>query len=183
MTHLTDEQLNEYLDSPPVPGLPSPVALHLDTCDECQTRLNDLRAVFTALESLPEVKLSRDLTSSVMAKLRPSWGGLPIRPARTWTWLSLTQALGALVIFAWLASSFVLPPEIATYQPPTFDSLVVSALQLLSSFTFEAPTLTIQSSTIDLQSTTILTFIVSAAVLWLVGNGLLLRAPLQGSRK
>ncbi|MBV6394926.1 MAG: hypothetical protein HFACDABA_00497 [Anaerolineales bacterium] len=180
MTHLTDDQLNEALDKT---IFDNSILGHLDTCAECQARLKDLRAVFTALESANEIQLSRDLTSSVMAKLTPSWGGILSRFTRTWKWLSLAQAIGAVAILAWLASSFILPPEVATYQPPTFDTLLASTLQLFSSFTFAAPTFEFQSSTIDLQSTTILTFIVSAAILWLVGNGLLLRSPLRDSRK
>ena len=177
MTHLTDEQLNEVLDGA---IFDNSILGHLDTCPDCQARLEELHFVFTTLETLPEVAMPRDLTSSVVANFPvKSWGGLPIRPTRTWNWLSLAQTLGAFAILAWLASSFVLPPEIATYQPPTFDSLLTSVLSMLSSIStnIQAPTFDFRLLTIDLQSTTILTFIVSAAVLWLVGNGLLLRAP------
>ena len=179
MTHLTDDQLNEVLDKTIIDNS---ITRHLDTCVDCQTRLDELRVVFTTLESLPEIKPSRDLTASVLANLPTSWGGMVSRRTHTWTWLSLAQALGAFAILAWLASSFVLPPEIATYQPPTFDSLLASAIQMLSSFTFETPTFDLQPSTIDLQSTTILMFVISAAILWLVGNGLLLRTPQRNNK-
>ena len=179
MTHLTDDQLNEFLDNS---NLDNSMIRHLDTCSDCQTRLGDLRSVFTALESLTEVQPPRDLTESILTKLSPAWGGMAFRRTRTWTWHSLAQALGAFAILAWLASSFVLPPEIATYQPPTFDSLLASVIQMLSSFTFEAPTFDLQPSIIDLQSTTILMFIISAVVLWLVGNGLLLRPPQRNNK-
>ena len=181
MTHLTDDQLNEVLDGA---IFDDSILGHLDACVECQTRLEDLRALFATFESLPEVE-SPDLTASVMAKLPArSWGGLPIRPTRTWTWLSLAQALGAFAILAWLASSFVLPPEIAAYQPPTVDSLLATVFSIVSSISnnLQTPTFDFQPLTIDLQSTTILTFIISAAVLWLVGNGLLLRAPQRNNR-
>lgn len=180
MTHLTDDQLNEILDDT---IFDNSITRHLEACADCQTRLDELRVVFSALESLTEVQPPRDLTSSVMAKLSPAWGGVIFRQTRTWTWLSLAQALGAIAILAWLASSFVLPPEIATYQPPTIDSLLASVIQMLSSFTFQAPTFNLQPSIIDLQSTTILMFVISAAILWFVGNGLLLRTPSRGSRK
>ena len=204
MTHLTDEQLNEYLDAgtqvdmytrtqvhlTPDTSHLTPLTRHLDTCPDCQTRLEELRSLFTAIESLPEVA-SPDLTSFVMAKLpAPSWGGMVSRRTRTWTWLSAAQALGALAILAWLASSFVLPPEIATYQPPTIDSLLVSMVSSLTAFTLDLSTFNEQissfifhPSSLDLQSTTILTFVISAAILWLVGNGLLLRTPARDSRK
>lgn len=174
MTHLTDDQLNEVLDNS---ILDTSTLRHLDTCTDCRTRLEDLRSVFTTLEAIPEVQPPRDLTASILSHLPASWGGMASRRTRTWTWLSAAQALGAFAILAWFASSFVLPPEIATYQLPTFDSLLASAIQMLSSFTFETPTFEFQTTAIDLQSTTILTFVISAVVLWLVGNGLLLRAP------
>lgn len=180
MTHLTDDQLNEYLDNS---TLENSSIRHLDTCKDCQFRLEELRSVFTAIESLPEIAMPRDLTTSIMVKLSPSWGGLSIRHAKTWTWLSLAQAIGAFAILAWLASSFTLPPEIAAYQPPTLDTLLASVFQLLSSFTFETPTFEFQSTTIDLQSRTILMFVISAIVLWFVGNGLLLRTPQRNNNK
>jgi len=179
MTHLTDDQLNEYLDNS---TLENSSIRHLDTCKDCQFRLEELRSVFTALESLTELQPPRDLTSTIMAKLSPVWGGMASRPTKTWTWLSAAQAIGAFAILAWLASSFTLPPEIATYQPPTFDTLLASVFQLLSSFTFETPTFEFQSTTIDLQSTTILMFVISAIMLWLVGNGLLLRTPQRNNK-
>lgn len=180
MTHLTDDQLNEILDGS---IFDNSMIRHIDTCTDCRARLEDLRSVFVALESLPEVQPPRDLTSSVLAKLPASaWGGLAIRPTKTWTWLSVAQALGAFAIFAWLASSFTLPPEIASYQPPTLDSLIASGISMLSSFTFAVPTFEFQTTAIDLQSTTILMFVISAIVLWLVGNGLLLRTPQRNNK-
>ena len=187
MTHLTDDQFNEILDGT---IFDNSITRHLEACADCQTRLDDLRAVFSMLESIPEVQPPRDLTASVMAKLSPAWGGMPhrtrrvIRPTKTWTWLSVAQAIGALAIFAWLASSFTLPPEIAAYQPPTFDTLLASILSMLSSISFEIDlsSFIFQPSSLDLQSTTILMFIVSAVVLWLVGNGLLLRTPQRNNK-
>jgi len=176
MTHLTDDQLNEALDNS---LFDNSILGHLDACVECRMKLEDLRSIFAVIDSLPEVKPPRDLTASILARLPQR-----ISP-RTWTWLSLAQALGAFAILAWLASSFILPPEIAAYQPPTFDSMLASVLLALSSFPFEIDpsSFIFPPSSFDLQSTTILMFIISAAILWLVGNGLLLRAPLRDSRK
>jgi hypothetical protein len=173
MTHLTDEQLNEVLDDA---IFDHSILGHLDACPDCKQRLDEMRALFADIESLPELALPRDLTASVIVKLPAP------RTVRPWTWLSAAQAVGAFAILTWLASSFVLPTEIATYQPPTFNSLLASVLQLLSSFTFEAPTFDLKPLTIDLQSTAILAFIVSAAILWLVGNGLLLRTPQRNNQ-
>lgn len=184
--HLTDDQLNEYLDAGT--HVDRYTRTHLDACVDCRARFDDLRAVFTALESLPEAKLPRDLTASILARLPQKH----ISPA--WRWFFAAQVVGALAIAAWLSSSFELPSTILAYQPPTFDSLLASLFTFLASFSFELPTFDLQLSTInfDLQlstfnvqlSTLNLTFLlVSAAALWLVGNGLLLRAPARRSRK
>ena len=171
--HLTDNQLNEILDR-----LADTATLrHVDTCSDCRARLDDLRLMFAMLESLPEVTPPRDLTASILTRLPQR----QISP--TWKWLFAAQATAALAIVASQASSFALPPEIATYQPPTLDSLLASVIGLISSLKFELPTLNYQVSAVDLQSTTILLFVVSAVVLWLVGNGLLLRGTTSRSRK
>ncbi|MEW5940541.1 MAG: hypothetical protein AB1750_12805 [Chloroflexota bacterium] len=208
MNHLTDEQLNELLDvhrytgtqvhrdtskrAPLVPHPPSPdtrpsspVTRHLDTCPDCRARLEELRAVFTALASLPEVQLSRDLAPSILAQIPASWGWMASRPTRAQKWIFAAQSLAALGIFAWLATSFILPPEITNYQLPTFDSLLASILLVLSSFSFEVDpsSFIFQPSSFDLESSLVVTFIVSAFLLWLVGNRLLLGAPIRESRK
>ncbi len=195
--HLTDDQLNELLD-----GLAdASIHQHLDTCSDCRARLEDLRAVFTALESLPEATLTRDLTASILAHLPQK----QVTPA--WKWLFAAQTIGALAIASWLASFFELPAAILAYQPPTFDSLLASFFLFLtsfsfpfsfelpsfddlssfifhpSSFTFPPSSFIFHLSSLDLQSTTIVTLVVAVVALWVVGNGVLLRAPAKGSRR
>jgi anti-sigma factor RsiW len=183
--HLTDDQLNEILDAPalsevegsPVPRPPSSVARHLDTCADCRARLADLRAVFTALESLPEVNPPRDLTQAILARLPQR------QTSPAWKWLFAAQALGALAIAASLASSFAMPLEIATYQPPTFDSLLASVVGFLSTTSLKTPSFTIPTFNLEFSTFNLTVFIVSAALLWLVGNGFLLRGATSRSRK
>ena len=59
--HLTDQELNEYLDNETVNR--AEIEMHLDSCDECAARLSTLQALFADLDSLPEVTLSRDLAA------------------------------------------------------------------------------------------------------------------------
>jgi hypothetical protein len=176
--HLTDNQLNEILDG-------RAASRHLDDCPDCRARLDDLRVLFTALESLPEAKLTRDLTASILARL-PQRHDSP-----AWRWLFAAQIVGAIAITAWLASSFEMPTIILAYQPPSLDSLLASLFVFLSSFSFELPTFDLQLTIINLQlptfnlelSTFNLTLlIVSTAALWVVGNSLLLRTPARNSR-
>ena len=180
--HLTDNQLNEILDASPVTS--SPVTHHLEDCPDCRARLEDLRVIFLALESLPEVKLPRDLTAAILAQIKPAWGGMAFRPT-TWKWIFAAQTFGALAIAAWLSSSFELPASFLTYQPPTLDSLLASLFAFLSSFSFELPTFDVHLSTFNFQLSTfnLTLLIVSAAALWVVGNGLLLRGTTARSKK
>ena len=194
--HLTDDQLNEILDASPI--IPTP--RHLDDCPECRARLDDLRAVFLALESLPEAKLPRDLTASVLSQLEPMWGEMAFRHSPKLNWLFAAQTIAALAIAAWLSSSFELPASFLTYQPPTLDSLLASFFELTSSFSFKLPTFNVQPSMFNFQLSTLnfelstfnLTLlIVSAAALWVVGNAFLLRGAtsrrrpefIEGARK
>ena len=83
--HLTDEQLNEYLDNETANR--AEIETHLDSCDECAARLSTLQTLFADLDSLPEVTLSRDLA----ARFRPRPSLTPQLPR----WLTLTATLQA----------------------------------------------------------------------------------------
>ena len=83
--HLTNEQLNEYLDNASTER--AFIESHLDSCDECAARLSTLQVLFGDLDSLPEVTLSRDIA----ARFRPR----PSLPAQLPRWLTLTASLQA----------------------------------------------------------------------------------------
>ena len=175
--HLTDSQLNEILDG----RAESP---HLATCPDCRARLDDLHVVFAALESLPEQRLSRDLTASILARLQQR------RVSPVWRWAFIAQSLGALGLLSLLLYNVELPAEILNYQPPTLDSLLASFFAFISSLSFELPTFDLQPfggaqgmlSTFNFQSDTVTLLAISAALLWLIGNSLLLRTPARRSR-
>jgi hypothetical protein len=69
MNHLTETQLNEYLDS--LMDAPAQTALqvHIAGCAECRERLAALQAVFQALSTLPEETPMQDLTPSILQAL------------------------------------------------------------------------------------------------------------------
>jgi hypothetical protein len=69
MNHLTETQLNEYLDQMLDENLQQKVQAHLDTCEQCQAELAELEILFATLNELPEVPLTRDLTPGVLAHL------------------------------------------------------------------------------------------------------------------
>ncbi|MEK7325637.1 MAG: zf-HC2 domain-containing protein, partial [Chloroflexota bacterium] len=70
MTHLNDTDFSEYLDSALDAARRAEVESHLAACPACAARLAELRALFAALESLPDAPLERDLSSAVMESIR-----------------------------------------------------------------------------------------------------------------
>jgi hypothetical protein len=81
MEHLTEEQLNEYLDN----SLEAPelarMGAHLTDCPDCRGRLASLEAIFQALAALPEETPGHELTSSVLKALPNGSAGLGWRLA------------------------------------------------------------------------------------------------------
>ena len=69
MEHLTETQLNEYLDGILDASSQAFLDAHLSGCTDCQERLASLQAVFQALATLPEETMKQDLTSSVLQAL------------------------------------------------------------------------------------------------------------------
>ena len=158
--HLTDDQLNEYLDHESAER--TEIESHLSSCDECARRLAALERLFSEIESLPDVQL----TSPIVVPI-PSASPLP-------RWLSLTAILQ--VAFALLTVILAAP----------FITNLLSAIQLQLQWrtwlvglsTFQLPTLP-RMPTLETSSLMLLSTLVVASILWLVGNGLLLRRQLK----
>ncbi len=199
MNHLSDSQLNEYLDHTLDASTRRVVESHVEICSDCRARLEELQMVFSDLRDLHEAKLLHDLTSSVMTSL-------PQKQPRTWTSLFAAQLGAALGMLIWLsvqAAKWVVP-SLAEFPFPILHfplstprfALPVSHFQLLTShfplpnlhspFSILHPPSSIlyfPSSIFDLQlskfptlqpfDTILVTVIVF--VLWLVGNFSLLR--------
>ncbi|MBN8656489.1 MAG: hypothetical protein J0M11_12180 [Anaerolineae bacterium] len=170
--HLTDEQLNEYLDSETAQR--AEIETHLDSCDECAARLSALQALFVDLDSLPEVTLSRDLAarSSPRPSLTPS---LP-------RWLTLTatlQAAAALVALIVAIPFFsIMIPQIETPSFTTWlfeiQSLWTSWLDALSNY--QLPTCQFTNlPTYPIELSTLFIALAIVSIFWIFGNGLLLR--------
>ncbi|HAV75843.1 MAG TPA: hypothetical protein DCX53_00660 [Anaerolineae bacterium] len=112
--HLTELQLNEYLDNESDDRVR--IETHLSSCDECAARLAALQALFTEIESLPELKLSTDLA----ARFVPSPNLSPQLPR----WLTLTAALQA--VLAVVAIIFAAPFMADLLAPLTASRIVPS---------------------------------------------------------
>lgn len=170
--HLTDEQLNEYLDNETANR--AEIGSHLDSCDECAARLSALQTLFADLDSLPEVTLPRDIA----ARFRPRPSLAPQLPP----WLTLTatlQAAAALValIVAIPFFSIMLPKvEMPSFTTWLFElqSIWTSWLDTLS--TFQLPNYQFTNlPTYPVELSTLFIALAIVSIFWIFGNGLLLR--------
>ena len=121
MTHLTDDQLNEYLDAALPDSARRSFEAHLEGCDQCQERLEALQYIFIGLASLPEARPSGDLTAAVLARL-------PQRQPTLWSRVFAAQAGAALGGLVRLAGEAVRTIQIA--EPASIRSLLVQFLAL-----------------------------------------------------
>jgi hypothetical protein len=171
--HLTDDQLNEYLDHESAERVQ--IELHLDSCDECTARLSTLQDLFAELESLPELALTKSLAAPFT--LRPSL------PAQLPAWLPLTVILQAAI--ALVALIIAAPFAIQLLPVVELPSLSDAFIQLQSQWTtwldmlsqFQLPTF--PTISFELSSLYLMSALAVVSVFWLVGNGLLLRNQIK----
>jgi len=172
--HISDVQLNEYLDNESTER--TQIETHLSVCDECAARLTALKTLFAEIESLPEL----ELTHSFAARFTPT----PDLPPQFPTWLTLTATLQAAVA---LITVMIAAPFISRLLPVIqMPSLIDLFLQLQSQWTawldtlstFHFPTLP-QIPTLEISSLVLALTLAGVSMLWLVGNGLLLRNQMK----
>jgi len=185
MNHITDSQLNEYLDHALDEATQRKCDLHLAACAECRARLEELQLVYSSLADMHEIRLAHDLTSSVMANL-------PRAQSQAWTPVFAAQlgaALGVLLFAAIeIAQAIRVPtipafqfpiPElrfaISNFQPPILHSpfAALDPFSVLAFPAFRLPPLT----TFRFPLSNYQTFIIGIAtlLLWFVANIVLLR--------
>jgi hypothetical protein len=171
--HLTDDQLNEYLDNETAER--AQIELHLDACDECAARLSTLQDLFAEIESLPELAL----TKSLAAPFAPR----PSLPAQLPAWLPLTvtlQATVALVVLI-IAAPFVCQ-FLPALETPSLSNVFIQLqtqwttwLDMLSQIQMPA----FSAISLELSSLYLMSALAVVSMLWLVGNGLLLRNQIK----
>jgi anti-sigma factor RsiW len=172
--HLTDEQLNEYLDNES--NERDVIESHLASCGDCTARLTALQALFAELDSLPEL----ELTHSIAARFTTQPNLIQQPPA----WLTLTAVLQTVVTLVVLAvSAPIVMSRMPPIETPSLNELLLrlqavwlTMPDLLSSFQFPAlPQLAMP----ELPSLMLASVLAAASLLWLVGNGLLLRRQVK----
>ena len=168
--HLTDDQLNEYLDNETTER--AQIEAHLTECADCAARLTALQTLFAEIESLPEVTLSRDFAAPFS---RPV--SLPAQLPRFLTLTLVLQTVIALITIL-IAAPFLTRLLPAIELPSLNEALLQLQLQwtawldMLS--IFRVPALP-QLPTLDMPSLMLTLVFVGVSALWVLGNGLLLR--------
>lgn len=168
--HLTDDQLNEYLDNEIADRVH--LELHLDSCGECAARLTALQTLFAELDSLPEVELTRSIASRITLHATSS----PQLPR----WLTLTATLqAAFALIALIVAAPFVMNLLPAIQTPSFTEIFLQMqsqwLMLFNKFTnFQFPNLP-SLPPLQIPTLTLSLALALASLLWLVGNGLLLR--------
>ena len=185
--HLTDEQLNEYLDNET--GEREAIESHLSVCAECGARLTALQTLFVEIESLPELELTSDFRERRAKQRQSLWDparvvSTPRLIPRLPRWLTLTATLQAILalIALILGAPFVmnLLPEI---EAPSLTEIFlqlqsqwVAWLEIMTAF--ELPAFP-EIPAFDVSSVVLTLTLAGASLLWVVGNGLLLRNDIR----
>jgi hypothetical protein len=117
MEHLTEEQLNEYLDNSLEAAELARMGAHLSGCPDCRARLAALQSLFQVLAALPEATPGHELTSSVLKALPNGSSGLGWR-------LAFSMQAGLSIGFLLLFSPF-LASRIAGIFPGLIAQLAV----------------------------------------------------------
>lgn len=185
MKHLDEPTLNEYLDQALKASEREAVARHLGACPECSSKMEMLKSVFTELDALPDADLERDLVPSILAHI-----ATPM-PAFKWSRVFAGQVGVVLGIVTWLSMQAVQVLRFSTLKFPEVPVLGIQTLILrLLSMRFEIPEvqiprLSFQIPTFDFQIPTLgfeissiqmTVLAISLALLWVVGNAVLLRS-------
>ena len=166
--HLTDDQLNEYLDEAITER--AFIESHLDSCHECTARLSTLQNLLTELDSLPELELTHDLAAPFIPR--------PSLPAQLPKFLTLTAVLQAAVA---LTAIGIAIPFIANLMPSiNLSAFVGVSIQLQTQWTswldalstFQLPPMP-ELPIVEMSS--LLLTLAGVSVLWILGNGLLFR--------
>lgn len=172
--HLTEDQLNEYLDHEIADR--AHIESHLATCGECAARLTALQSLFAELDSLPEVELTHSLASRITLHA-PSPSQLP----RWFTLTATLQAAFALIALI-LAAPFVMN-LLPTVETPSFTEILIQLqsqwLKIFTTITnYQLPSLP-SLPPLQIPTLTLSLALAGASLLWLVGNGLLLRRQIK----
>ncbi len=104
MSHLTEEQLNLYLDDEISTAERAAVEVHLADCDACRAELASLQTLFAALDALQPETPNADLTPFVLREIASERRRAVRRRRISWL-VPVLQGVGIvlLLVFGWSA--------------------------------------------------------------------------------
>lgn len=178
--HVTDMQLNEYLDNESTPAGRAEIELHLSSCDECAARLTAIQSLFAEIESLPDLEWTPDMAARIVSTRRLSLPQVP-----RWFTLAATLqaalALVAMIVAAPNLSSY-LTPVLQTYSLPSFQDVSIELqmnfvmwIGLIQSFQFPTFSTGLLTLPEELSTTTLSFSLIGIFIVWVIGNWWLLR--------
>lgn len=196
VNHPSESRLHAYLDRELEPDARRAVEAHLEACSGCQERVAALVTLFERLEEMPEQPLSRDLSAPVVASVRARRRESRLVARLAWAEALVAVGVGTLV---WLLTgglaisaypSLGLPGTLTRLRGLVDASvelllgLAVEFASRLNALMAEAAQLSSSPGILEppegLSWTPILALVI---VVWLIGNGVLLRGSGQrGSR-
>lgn len=176
--HLTDEQLNEYLDHESSERFQ--IDAHLASCADCAARLDVLQSLFDEIESLPDLELAHPVAARLtLPSSRP-----PTLP-RSLT-LTVTMQAALAVVTMILAAPFVNRFVSRYWLNLPVLSIGDVIVQVQSQWTlwldalsqFQLPVIP-EIPVVELSSLFMMLTVIGVSLLWLIGNGLLLRNQMK----
>jgi hypothetical protein len=171
MNHLTETQLNEFLDK--ILGLPEQgqIENHLSACADCRSKVESMQSLFQTLNTLQEEELENDLASLVLK-------GLPEKRIQ-WAWklVLAVQAGIALGLTILVVSNLLTMVSLQTLTGAITLKFPLIELPVFRPSSLVLPTIGIQTSTFNL-----IFLAASVLVLWGVGNAALLRNRKEGRK-
>jgi len=194
MHHIDDSTINEYLDFALSATRRAEVEAHLATCPACATRLTALRALFASIAALPDSPLERDLSPAILNAIKRVPTSQPaLAPA-------IRLVFAAQAILALIALAIAIPFAITVFPAGTVAQLTRQAstevAQLGEAFSAQwsttlialDSTLTSLTATPELSLPTLpmyalIAALAAATLLFIVGNGVLLRPTSRVARR
>lgn len=175
--HHPDElTLHAYLDGELEADARVRLEAHLARCAACGARLAELETLFATIEALPDVPLERDLAPAVVAALEGERAAAA--PRLRWLLAFQVAAALALLFLAWPAlgawAAAVWPGGDALRHLAARGAEALVAAGALGEFS-GAVARALPVPALSPAAWGVL--LAGAALLWLVGNGLLLRRP------
>jgi anti-sigma factor RsiW len=168
--HISDVQLNEYLDHESTER--ALIESHLSSCDDCAARLSTLQALFIEIESLPEL----ELTPSFAIRFTPTPDLIP-QPPRWLTLTAILQAALAIIVLIFVApfvTAFMPVVELPSFAGSWVQLQIQWSAMLQGFANYHLPPLP-PLPVVEISSLVLAAALAGLSVLWLVGNGLLLR--------